>query len=365
MVHPAAGLVLVAGLVYANQVLFTVYVLREHGGSTSFIAPYLPTGWFDLADGPTMRSFAAHFPEPSVLGPSVLRVQAFLELPFVLLAYATVLRWLSVRWYRRLLDGLPLWAASAVYTTVFCLVEWDFHNPYTAADIAIRVASAAVTPLWIGWTTRRDIQAERRLGVAGLLAFGVSTWALGHLVLTVYDTALLYNLGHLPGRLPSALVALAVLVCARVGAARYGERGDPGLAVRTVTAGLTWGLVLFFIPALPIRYGVNFGLALLSAAGGLAVCGAAVVLTLRETLRGQERGRVVLWCGQLALAAGVGGAAGYAALRAATDAYYEAGLLRSAAVAFLVAVLVCAGTDQLKKPADRVSSPADGVRPRS
>jgi hypothetical protein len=42
------GLV-VTGLLYLNQVLFTVYVLREHGGDPSFIARYLPEGWFILA----------------------------------------------------------------------------------------------------------------------------------------------------------------------------------------------------------------------------------------------------------------------------------------------------------------------------
>ncbi|MEV4257612.1 hypothetical protein AB0J52_31015 [Spirillospora sp. NPDC049652] len=350
--RPSAGLALVAGLVYLNQVLFTVYVLREHGGDVSFVASYLPSGWFALADGPGMRAFASHVPAPGLLALSVLRVQAFLELPFVLLAYGVVLRRLSVRWYRRLLDGPPLWAASAVYTTVFCLVEQHFHNPYTDADIAIRVASAVLTPVWIGWTTRHDTAVERPLGVVGLVAFGAYTWGLGQLVLTVYDTALLYNLGHLPGRLPSALAALAVLVGARLVADRYGERGEPGVAVRTVTAGLCWALVLFFVPALAIRYGVNFGLALPSAAAGLAVCVAAAVLALRETLRGQSLKRVAGWCGQLALAAGVGGVAGLVSRHAASDTYYEAGLLRSAAVAFLAAVLVCAASDRLSRPAD-------------
>ncbi|RFU38063.1 hypothetical protein DZF91_29620 [Actinomadura logoneensis] len=363
--RPSADLALVAGLVYLNQALFTVYVLREHGGDVSFVASYLPSGWFALADGPAMRAFASHVPAPGLLAPSVLRVQAFLELPFVLLAYGVVLRRLSVRWYRRMLDGPPLWAASATYTTVFCLVEQHFSNPYTDADIAIRIASAVITPLWIGWTTRHDPAAERPLGVVGLVAFGAFTWALGQLVLTVYDTALLYNLGHLPGRLPSALVASAVLVGARVVADRYGERGEPGVAVRTVTAGLRWALVLFFVPALAVRYGVNLGLALPSAAAGLAVCVAAALLAVREALRGQNRVRVAGWCGQMARAAGVGGVAGLVARHAASDAYYEAALLRSAAVAFLAAVLVCAGTDRPCAGTDRLSRPADAARRRS
>lgn len=41
-VSPAVLLMLVTGLVYVNQVLFTVYVLRVHDGDASFIARYLP-----------------------------------------------------------------------------------------------------------------------------------------------------------------------------------------------------------------------------------------------------------------------------------------------------------------------------------
>jgi hypothetical protein len=92
---PTVWLALVTCLVYVNQVLFTVYVLRVHGGDPSFIARYLPAGWFDLASAhPVLRGLAEHFPAPGLLAPSVLRVQAFLELPFVMLAFATAVRWL-------------------------------------------------------------------------------------------------------------------------------------------------------------------------------------------------------------------------------------------------------------------------------
>jgi hypothetical protein len=63
------GLVVVTGLIYLNQVLFTVYVLREHGGDPSFIARYLPEGWFTLADGPVLESLARHVPAPELLAP--------------------------------------------------------------------------------------------------------------------------------------------------------------------------------------------------------------------------------------------------------------------------------------------------------
>ncbi|MFD0903176.1 hypothetical protein [Actinomadura sediminis] len=216
---PEVVLGFVAALVYVNQVLFTVYVLRVHDGDVAFVARYLPEGWFALADGPAMRALAERVPGPELLAPSVLRVQAFLELPLVLLAYVTVLRWLDRGLYRRVAGSWVVWAASLSYTFVFCVVEWDLRNPYTTEDIVIRVCAAVVTPPLVQWLARRDRGGPRVSSLAQMLAFAVSVWALGHLVLTVYDTALLYNLAHLGGRLPGAVVAAVALVASARAAA--------------------------------------------------------------------------------------------------------------------------------------------------
>ncbi|MCF6525017.1 hypothetical protein [Streptomyces sp. JJ36] len=136
---PEAALALVTGLIFLNQVLFTVYVLRVHDGDPSFIARHLPPGWFEPADGAgPLRWLADHFPAPELLAPSVLRVQAFLELPFVLLAFLSVLRWLDPGLYGRVLRApVLLWSASVAYTWVFCVVEWDLRNPYTEDDLVV------------------------------------------------------------------------------------------------------------------------------------------------------------------------------------------------------------------------------------
>ncbi|MEV5827911.1 hypothetical protein AB0L25_20305 [Spirillospora sp. NPDC052242] len=337
---------IVVALVYVNQVLFTVYVLSVHGGDVAFVARYLPEGWFALADGPAMRAVAERVPGAGLLAPSVLRVQAFLELPFVLLAYVTVLRWLDRGLYRRVAGSWIVWAASLSYTFVFCVVEWGLRNPYTTEDIAIRVCAAVATPPLVQWLARRDgTDGPRVSSPAQLLAFAVSVWALGHLVLTVYDTALLYNLAHLGGRLPGALVAAAALVAARVAAGRLRD-GEPGRAAASVRHALRYGLVLFLVPALAVRYGPNVGSPWLAGAAGLLVCGAAAGLALRASLAGAGPRRTLLWCGQAAAALVAGGLAGYAAVRAVTDVHYEAGLLRGAAVCFVTAVAVCAVTDR-------------------
>ncbi|QFG25212.1 hypothetical protein [Actinomadura sp. WMMB 499] len=333
-------------LVYVNQILFTVYVLRVHDGDVTFVSRYLPDGWFALADGTVMRAVAERVPNPGLLAPSVLRVQAFLELPLVLLAYVTVLRWLDRGLYRRVAGSWIVWAASLSYTFVFCAVEWDLRNPYTTEDIVIRVCAAVATPPLVQWLARRDGAGPEVSSLGQMLAFAASVWALGHLVLTVYDTALLYNLAHLGGRLPGALVAVVVLVAARTAAGRL-PGGEPGRASASARIALRYALVLFLVPALAVRYGPNVGSPLLAGAAGLLVCGAAAVLTLRESLSGATRNRTLLWCGQASAAVLAGGLAGYAAVRAVTDLYYEAGLLRGAAVSFAVAVAVCALTDRL------------------
>src|SRR5262245_29056014 len=92
---PVLSLAVVIMVIYLNQVLFTVYVLRVRHGDPSFIARYLPAGWFTLARGHAMEALARQFPDPGLLAPTVLRVQAFLELRLVVFAYRTSTSWLS------------------------------------------------------------------------------------------------------------------------------------------------------------------------------------------------------------------------------------------------------------------------------
>src|SRR5512139_1384637 len=128
---PGLWLAAVVAAVYLNQVLFTVYVLRVHDGDPAFIARYLPPGWFYLACGDAVRAVAAAFPAPRLLAVSVLRVQAVLELPFVVLAYLCVCRWLDPVRARVLTTPAVLWAGCVAYSVVFGLVEWGLRNPYT------------------------------------------------------------------------------------------------------------------------------------------------------------------------------------------------------------------------------------------
>jgi hypothetical protein len=179
----------------------------------------------------------------------LFRVSSFLELPFVLLAYLTVCRWLDAGVYRRAVR--LIWPASAVYTVTFCLIEWVLHNPYTTVEVI--------------------------LALARLLATG-------------------------PGM--TALIGV-----------------------------LGWFLVVFFVPALAIRYGLNFGLPVLGAVAGLAVVAGALVVGV-----GRAAGKALLT--ELAVALVAGAAA--ACLAYVAVGGYSAARVLVAAGAFLVIVIsVC------------------------
>lgn len=325
--HPGFLLLVVVAAIYLNQVLFTVYVSRMHGGDASFIARYLPSGWFDLAD---LDALAKGFPAPELLAITVLRVQAFLELPFVLLAYLLICCWLGSPAYERALR--LVWPAAVSYTAVFCLIEAELANPYTGQDIVIRVVSLVVTGVALSrWPPGGPTNVAT---MNRLVAFIASVGAVGYLVLVVYDTALLYNLGHLPRHLPGVLVATAVLVVAR-GVTRLLPGRPLGPSLSVVLNALHWLVAMFFVPALAVRYGMSFGALVVAALAGLLVVGAVFVRTLRSVRR------PILAGGALAIA--VAGAAAAASGGYLAGWGYPESRLLCAVLAFFVALTMACG----------------------
>ncbi|WP_030061228.1 MULTISPECIES: hypothetical protein [Streptomyces] len=328
---PEAALAAAVALVHLNQVLVAVYVNRVHGGDASFVARYLPPGWFDV---PRLDSLAARFPAPELLAPSVLRVQAFLELPLVLLAFVSVVRRLDRALYVRLARSPLVPLAAVSYTVAFCAIEWALRNPYTVDDLVLRVLSAVAAPPLISCLAAREPttpSAPRR----NPFLFALDLWAYGQLMLVLYDTALLYNLARLGDHLLAAAAALAVLVTTRLvdrSADRPADRSTAppaGPYVTTLTATIGRALALFLVPALSIRYAQTFASPRLAALAGLVVIGAAA---RRDVLR-------------LLLPALAGAAVGYAVAVLAPGPYYEATLLRSATGALLATTALCALLD--------------------
>ncbi|WP_163507595.1 hypothetical protein [Fodinicola acaciae] len=336
--RPAIWLLGVTALIFLNQLLFTIYVVRVHGGDPSFVARYLPAGWFDLARGPFVDALANAFPLPHLLAPTVLNVQAFLELPFVVFAYLTVCRWYGI-------SASHLVAPTAVsWTATFCLIEWSLHNPYTIADIVIRVISMIAV---VALAHRKGGSTEEAVDLVGLLIFAISAGALGYLVLVVYDTALLYNLGHLPAQLPGAIVAAVVLVAARL---VRRTPGRPGIGVDTIATSFRWLILLFAVPALPLRYGLSFGsriAEIVAALAGLVIAGFACAYGVREAFA-RTPGNRLASIAEIGGALLVGAAAG-ALITFATPGYPELKLLAGAATAVLVTTLSCGVIDRVRQ----------------
>jgi hypothetical protein len=319
--HPGTWLAVVIGLMFANQVMFTAFVDQKWHGDVSRIAHYLPAGWFDLADLGTLSQVLPAWPW------TVLHAQAALELPFTMLAYLLVCRWFGAEVFRRAVHAR--WVVSASYTATFCLVEWDLRNPYTTVDIVIRVVSGAVTPLLL------PLLSEGKPGPPRLMPFAASAGALGCIVLAVYDTAALYNLAHTVSWLPLVLVSLVVLVAARLWARRPATHGPTmGSAARS----LGWFLVIFLVPALPLRYGFNFGTTVVSLLAG-------IVIVLTAFWRGWDRQLL----GQL-LVAGAAGALGATAGYLLASGYPEARLLASAGAFVVAGAIACALLDGRHRP---------------
>ncbi|HEY3450792.1 MAG TPA: hypothetical protein VGK67_30830 [Myxococcales bacterium] len=297
LLHPWTLFLATSVLCVANQVAVNAYILAARGGDATFITKHVGAWYFngDL-DFPGVRALAALLGPSGArwLEPAILRVNAFLELPFAMFAYLAI-----ARLFDRGVPGLlqrsllgPLAAAS--YTAVLMLVEVLLWNPYTRDDLIIRVVAGVLVAFALAALGRRergvacfpDATGRRRTLPSLLVAFVGAACAAGA-VLAFYDLTLLYNLGHLE-KLGGPLAAmLAVATGAFLGVERVddwlaglGRRSACVEAVSSVAATLS---VVFFVPALAVRYGLHHpvgricGLALLaiSTAWGLAAAARA------------------------------------------------------------------------------------------
>ncbi|MBX3190926.1 MAG: hypothetical protein KF819_28280 [Labilithrix sp.] len=348
--HPLTQLLVVCLLLFVNQVLFGAYVLGAHGGSSRFVAQYISPGWFHVAKsgslGALVRFVAAHV-DVTWLSPSVLRVQAFLELPFTLFAYLAVARLLGVETYRSLCRLPLLVLASISFSFTFSLVELSLPNPWTRDDLFLRALAAVTVPFYVAWLARREPHADASApsgphGVLGLLSFLAGAGAIAWIVLAIYDAFLLYNLAHLPSYARGLAVALVVAAGASVASSRVDRLAPGGAApspsMTACVASLRAFTILFFIPSLSIRYWGLHPTAMLAAASlvgvGLAVGGVAAVR------RARTAGHVFVVCAAAAPALLAGGWAGVVAVTTAGHVPVPELLLARGALSFLAVAIV-------------------------
>ncbi len=323
--HPFAQLLLVCAILYVNQVLFGAFILRAHGGSTSFIAQYIPGDWFAIGRHDPLVVFAAHHVgDGRWLSPTLLRVQAFLELPFTMFAYLAVARLLGRRVATALCRPAPLALAALSFSVTFSLVELELPNPFTHDDLVLRAVACVLVPVYVAWTTKREARGASSAsesassgpsGALGLLAFLAGAGAIAFIVLAVYDAFLLYNLAHLPRYASGLLLSVAIAALAHVaaprvdavlaraiGSSRAAHRPSP--AIDVCVSALRTFTVLFFVPSLSLRY---WGAHASAVACGLLVVGLASFGGLASALRRCREADALTPAGmvRLAFAAGV------------------------------------------------------------
>jgi hypothetical protein len=377
--HPLAQLVLVCALLYANQVLFGAYVLRAHGGSSEFIARYISHGWFHIGtQDPLVRLAALRVGDPAWLSPTVLRVQAFLELPFTVFAYLAVARLLGRGLYRRLCRGPSVALASLSFSVTFSLVELSLPNPFTRDDLLLRALACLTVPVYVAWIARLEGPSSRAAprdegpsGVLGLLAFLAGAGAIAYAVLAVYDAFLLYNLAHLPRYAAGLATALGVAALASAAAPRidaFVARAAalrPSVAMDATTGALRAFTLLFFVPSLSLRYWGQHASAalcgvLLVVVG--AVAGGALALLRASEARELGAADIARFVAAGAAALGSGAWAGQAAIAdGARGGMPELDLARAALSFLVVAIVVfraveialCWGPHETKAQADQ------------
>lgn len=319
--HPWALFLITSGLCLLNQVAVNAYILVVQRGDPWFITQYVGTHYFLLdLEFPGVRALAAAVGPDGAkwLAPSILRVNAFLELPFALFAYLSI-AWLFDRGAVRFLLRSGLGAlACASFTIVLMAVEVMLWNPYTPDDLAIRVVAGVATAGGLFILGRRERGGPTFPTPAGrpksLISVGIAlvgaVSAAGAL-LGLYDATLLYNLGGL-GKYGYVLAfAIFVATLAFPASAWWDEfverllgrplRRSPAIeALTSVAATLS---VIFLVPSLAVRYSLSTPA---GRAVGFACVAVAVVWGLVHAARAPGLDRVRWGCG-LAFGAAAGG----------------------------------------------------------
>lgn len=300
----ALGFAVVCLLLYLNQVAFQVYVYEEHGGSTDFIG--VRGSWFFQGmapDHPPVAWLRAHLEDASWLAPSVLRVQAVLELPFALFAYLSVAGLVDRAAARQIAAGPLGLLACVAYSVVLSAIEVLLWNPYTVDDLWLRgiscVGTAILTRRMAGPPVRSDPPS-----LARLLLFGMGLGAMGLLVMGVNLIALLYNLGWISRYGPAMVGAAALYGAVLLSLGRVeGESGS--WLLRTLFAFGRRFTLIFAAPALAIRYGMTHPR---SEGVSYAVLGLCLVaaLGLGAWEQGRDLGPGARWRWALRLASGIG-----------------------------------------------------------
>jgi hypothetical protein len=295
LTHPWTLFLVTSALALANQVAFSAFLIAAHHADAGFITQYTGSYYFHVdPDFPGVRTLVAMLGPAGAdrwLAPSLLRVNAFLELPFALFAYLAIARLFDPAAARLIMRSPLVWLGTVSFSVILSFIEVLLWNPWTVQDLVLRGISCAffAVALWLLGRRERGTpcfpasQPQARGLVSLLIAFAGAA-AIAGVVLVLYDVTLLYNLVHLRGYW-GALVAGLVMATAAfplVGRVdgwmeKISSRAPRSRCVEAATSVAASLSVLFFVPSLAIRYGLSHPA---GRACGIAVLAIAIVYGL-------------------------------------------------------------------------------------
>lgn len=249
-------------LLFLNQVCFSAWVWKVHGGDSSVIGRYFPpSGWFEIPGPSGLVALAMHLPG-DVLEWSVLRVQSVLEVPFALTACLTVAWALDRALYRWLLRW-PSALAVLSWTLLFGVIELRLMNPWTGDDLFGRAFGAVLSLLLCRWLSRRDpgpvwpASQQRVTGFLSFMAWILLVFAMSAIVLAMCWAALLYNPAHFV-RLSPVLIGATLLITLLfrlpLRETEPASKGVPASSFDELIRLLTAFFAVFLGPSMAIRY---------------------------------------------------------------------------------------------------------------
>lgn len=260
LAHPWTLFLLTTALLLANQIVFSAYLLAAHGGDAGFITKYTNDYYFHIDPSfPGVQALARAFGKAGAetwLAPSLLRVNAVLELPFALFAYLSITYLFDPAAVRLLMRSALAPLGLVSFTFVLCVVEIQLYNPWTSQDLVLRAVSCL--SCWL--LLRRVAPPPESTPPRGVLSIGIAlagSVAIAGAVLVLYDVTLLYNMAHL------RLMAMPLTIGLLAGSVGFGlvrrvdrapARSQAVSALSSVASTLA---VFFFVPSLAVRYAMH------------------------------------------------------------------------------------------------------------
>lgn len=326
--HPFTKFLLIVGLLMLNQYIFNAIALFY--GDT-FKLPFLQEGWFNVVKDETIfkpmidifSKVVNNMPAlMDIFRLSILRVNAFLELPFALYAYLSIVRLLNRDLYNFINRSWFMPLAIFSFTITLSLIELFFENPYTESDLFVRGISLLFFFSIFILKKLKDVLHGKKVSFPhkqiesaphkgfNLGVFIVGVIGVAAVILETYHIALLYNLSYFSINFLYLLLCVSTFIYIKPFLMRIYERLR--IKIFVVSKGprnfnavffnnlIMYFLLLFFVPSLFIRYFMDTWIGLLTF---LSVLGFSIGIAVYK-LKEQNWSVEEIWHGVISMISG-------------------------------------------------------------